>query len=155
MSTLPDSIVDLIERTKTDGAFKRRVAEHQKRVRDRYQPAARKSTHAYEHRHPDRVSVRKAVMWAVKRGKLIRPTECACDGVHDGPIQAHHINGYAWENRFDIIWVCRRHHHIIEKLGRQKPALLFDHRANKKVSTNSASAFLLAMPAPITEEPIA
>lgn len=55
--------------------------------------------------YPERIKVMSAVAWAIKKGELIRPTICAqCN--KEGRIEAHHYKGYAWENRFDIQWLC-------------------------------------------------
>jgi len=75
-----------------------------------------KSRRKYERYNSAKVSVRHSLMWAIKTGKIKRGT-CVYEssGLCDGPVQAHHYLGYDWIHRFDVRWLCIRHHAIVEK----------------------------------------
>lgn len=59
----------------------------------------------YRQRYPERIKIMSAVAWAIRKGELIRPTTCEQCSTK-ARIEAHHHKGYAWENRFDIRWLC-------------------------------------------------
>ena len=70
-------------------------------------PEARRSIlKRYYERHPERFKARRAVMIAVRSGKLVRPVECSrCDS--EKSIQAHHED---YSKPLDVIWVCQKCH---------------------------------------------
>jgi hypothetical protein len=46
-----------------------------------------------------------AVWYAVKTGKLVKPSICSkCGGTKH--IHAHHHNGYSPEHKLDVVWLC-------------------------------------------------
>ena len=56
-----------------------------------------------------RVNACTTVSNAIKRGLLVKPTNCSqCN--ESKRIQAHHYLGYAKEHRLDIIWLCEMCH---------------------------------------------
>ena len=72
----------------------------------------------------------QAIKYAIRTGKLIKPSECErCHKRGENPIdiQSHHFRGYAWENRFDVQWLCPKCHHEVDsslgKLETRKPLI--------------------------------
>jgi hypothetical protein len=61
---------------------------------------------------PEKLTARRAVQAAVKRGDLVKPDTCSdCGEVHPSEmIDAHHHNGYALEHILDVEWLCKRCH---------------------------------------------
>lgn len=110
-----DNITELVRRTRMDAEFKARKAKHEEERRVKNRPAQRLKSRRYEQRNPAKISVRKALMWAVKQGHVIKAERCAFNS-HNcfGRIEGHHWLGYEWENRFEVIWLCHKHHQMIE-----------------------------------------
>lgn len=63
------------------------------------------------------LAARNAIRKAVYRGKLQPPTICSQCGAGGIPIEAHHYKGYAWENRFEVLWVCKACHIKLEPMS--------------------------------------
>lgn len=61
-----------------------------------------------------RRSARYAVKYAVRRGRLNKPTQCSSAGCCGKNLQAHHHKGYAKENQLDVVWLCFDCHHAAE-----------------------------------------
>ena len=55
--------------------------------------------------HKQERRVRRALIKQVWRGKIARPSICSKCGIECKP-EAHHYTGYAWENRFEVQWLC-------------------------------------------------
>jgi hypothetical protein len=75
---------------------------------------------------------------AVKAGFIIRPSACSDCGATDVPIHGHHYKGYAWENRFEVEWLCpgchRRHEQANPNaVWRIEAAEIFRKRYAKKL----------------------
>ena len=63
----------------------------------------------YRAKFPERTRARQSLAKAVKSGKISRPDACSECG-SSGFIEAHHHLGYAWENRFNVVWLCKKCH---------------------------------------------
>jgi hypothetical protein len=64
-------------------------------------------------KYPEKQSARHAVFFAVRDGKLIRPTVCPRCGKSNVQIDAHHYLGY--DHPLDVIWLCHACHMKEEK----------------------------------------
>jgi hypothetical protein len=62
--------------------------------------------------HPDIYSANKAVLYAVKTGKLPKVTTLQCAHCNDTALEYHHVS-YRREHRLNVIPLCRRCHCII------------------------------------------
>lgn len=84
-----------------------RIKAHRERTkaqRRAYQREYSKRPHVRE-----RERVRKALIDAVRAGKIERPKCCSeCGNV--GQVEGHHYKGYAWEHRFIVDWICQKCH---------------------------------------------
>lgn len=60
-------------------------------------------------RQPQRA--RAALRYAVRTGRLVRPSACSSCGVEGKRIHGHHHNGYSPEHALDVVWLCSRCHH--------------------------------------------
>lgn len=58
----------------------------------------------------------QAKIWkAVRSGRIIKPTVCSrCPNTER--IEAHHYLGYAKEHHYDIVWLCKKCHHLAHHL---------------------------------------
>jgi translation elongation factor EF-G len=82
--------------------------------RDRYNAMSRESSrrsqykaqHAYSKAHPEQRAAVSAVKWALKTGKLVKEPCLFCESP---TVEAHH-HSYAWDDRLNVTWLCRRHH---------------------------------------------
>lgn len=61
-------------------------------------------------RYPTKHRARMAVSAAVRRGKLIRPTECSNCPASGVPIEGHHAD---YSKPLDVDWLCRKCHRAI------------------------------------------
>ena len=118
-----DRIRDLVARITTDEEFKQRVRERGERARNKRLKINRRSANRYRHQHPERESARKAVTWAVKRGELYKPSKCL---MHEptqcvGRLEAHHWHGYDESHWLDVVWLCHRHHQLVESAALPLP----------------------------------
>ena len=68
---------------------------------------AKRYIYAQLAKHPDKVHARRAVQNKIHRGTMVKPKNCAHCGKYVY-LESHHYKGYAWENRYDVIWLCRR-----------------------------------------------
>jgi hypothetical protein len=59
-------------------------------------------------KYPDRERSRRAVEYAVKVGKLIKPNNCSQCGTSCKP-EAHH-DSYDYDQRLNVRWLCRKCH---------------------------------------------
>ena len=60
-----------------------------------------------------------AVRRAIRDGRLVRGPCVVCGSANT---VAHHVNGYAPENRLDVEWVCRRDHRASHQTRPDGPA---------------------------------
>lgn len=59
-------------------------------------------------RHGKRANrARSAVAYALKTGRLQKPSRCESCGKRDSKLDAHHHRGYARRHYLDVIWLCR------------------------------------------------
>lgn len=87
--------------------------------RERYRNSPERREKAYEITrksradHPEKWSARAAVAWAIKSGKLIKPTHCSrCKQIPDtGRIEGHHPD---YAKPLEVVWVCTRCHRIVD-----------------------------------------
>jgi len=64
-----------------------------------------------------KMAARSAVRNAVRRGEIKKPKKCFdCGEVKR--LEQHHFLGYAEENHFDIVWLCKRCHESKHSRGR-------------------------------------
>lgn len=61
----------------------------------------------YRKKHYDRIVAGRKVRYAVRIGKLIRPTICPQCFSKDREVQAHHED---YTKPFEIIWLCKSCH---------------------------------------------
>lgn len=68
----------------------------------------------YRQVNKDKVSAHKAVAYALKTGKLIKPELCEnyCKNI---AYHAHHAKGYEKENKLSVEWLCRSCHKLKHK----------------------------------------
>jgi hypothetical protein len=70
-------------------------------------------------RHPSHYAARRAVRDAVNRGKLAKPSKCACQMAGDGKCTAsihyHHHLGYEEIHWLNVIPVCSYHHGVLHR----------------------------------------
>ena len=57
-----------------------------------------------------KMDARKAVHNAVEAGRLIKPDVCEITDCTETKLQGHHYLGYADFNKFNIQWLCMKHH---------------------------------------------
>ena len=62
---------------------------------------------------PEKSPARIAVYRAIKRGQLVRPSECENCSKPCKP-EAHHHKGYGKEYRLDVQWLCTQCHSLTE-----------------------------------------
>jgi hypothetical protein len=78
-----------------------------KRYRSGHQDAIRKSRRTRQAseraQHPEKKAARLSLWRAIKRGDIVRLWCARC--LTDEKVQAHH-HSYAWEDRFDVTWLC-------------------------------------------------
>jgi hypothetical protein len=67
-------------------------------------------------RNPEKERARRAVSYAVKVGKLVRPEKCACGS--DDRIEAHHED---YSRPLDVEWLCFRCHRTDHGQFQEKP----------------------------------
>lgn len=56
---------------------------------------------------------RAAIYKSVSRGKMKR---LPCEICGNPKSEAHHFNGYDWKFRYDVKWLCKKHHLEVEHL---------------------------------------
>ena len=83
--------------------------------------SAKKSDNKVRRVYSDRISARKAVQYAIKKGDLTRPTICErCGDFHEADgldkIQGHH-HSYEKEYWLDVEWLCDPCHDKIHNGG--------------------------------------
>lgn len=106
--------------------FRRYNAKHSKQRKDWHQSEAGRTSHQKYNSSAKgkatrarclcnaKVLARKAVLRAIKAGKIIRPSFCSrCPCSEE--IEAHHHLGYEKKHRLDIQWVCRSCHLSLHK----------------------------------------
>lgn len=93
-------------------------ADYRKRYRNTPDGRALTNKLARErYRSEDRsvIRARDAIHKAVYRDKLQPPKACSKCGKTNTRIEAHHHKGYAYEYRFDVIWLCSMCHNKTER----------------------------------------
>src|SRR5579863_3763836 len=53
--------------------------------------------------HPEKIKAQNAVHYAIRVGKLVRPTKCSKCCIECKP-HGHHYRGYAF--KLDVVWLC-------------------------------------------------
>ena len=74
----------------------------------KYLERARVLNRMSQRRYPEKQKARKAVVMAIKSGKLLRPTTCSKCRVSCTP-EGHH-DSYEKEHRLNVTWLCKRCH---------------------------------------------
>lgn len=92
--------------------------------------ASQKKTHDKIRATPEgqqKDRVRMAVNHAVAAGRLIRPNVCdmsmSSENCEETKVEAHHFLGYDWFNRFDLQWLCRKHHEMADNFQERARAV--------------------------------
>jgi hypothetical protein len=80
------------------------IRRYQKTERGR--AVNKESTEKYRNSHRDRDRINKVLQKAVYRGKISKSSVCSSCGKTNCKIDGHHYRGYAWENRYNVIWLC-------------------------------------------------
>jgi hypothetical protein len=62
----------------------------------------------YSFNNKDGVSARNKLNYAVRKGRIIKPTKCSKCGVTACKIEGHHHRGYYYP--LDVIWLCTSCH---------------------------------------------
>ena len=57
---------------------------------------------------------RREVYQALKKGTIIKG-RCKIGNDCRGRIEAHHHNGYSKKHYLDVIWLCSKHHYMVDK----------------------------------------
>jgi len=72
----------------------------------------------WQHEHPDRVIAMKALQYAVKTGKIIKPSSCQdCGRV--ARLSGHHTD---YSKHYEVIWLCSSCHKLRHSpVGLDKP----------------------------------
>ena len=91
-----------------------RVAERERRyVATPEGRAARNAARvAWRRRNPERMAAHAAVTKALMRGHLFKEP---CRECGNPKVDAHHHNGYDYEHRLDVVWLCRPHHQAVHR----------------------------------------
>jgi ribosomal protein S27AE len=66
----------------------------------------------YKQANPERTKTHHKVGWAVKSGKIIRPSNCCACGL-PGKIEAHHKDYF---KPFEITWLCKKCHSMLRRI---------------------------------------
>ena len=74
----------------------------------KYLERARRLNKASQIKYPEKQKSRKAVMLALRSGKLVRPQSCSACMKTCVP-EAHH-ESYDQDKRLDVIWLCKQCH---------------------------------------------
>src|ERR1700674_1693130 len=89
----------------------RRKRKERNQYAAQHREEIRASVKKYRLAHPEIHRAHKAIVYAIRIGKLIRPLTCSNCG-NGGRIQAHHHQGYAPERKLDVIWLCHPCHKL-------------------------------------------
>jgi hypothetical protein len=105
------------ERTALEHARSARYRQTEKyqTVQERFKATKRRSItstrrHAWiKENRPEQYRAWMYVGWAIRTGRLVKPTACqSCERAVW--LDAHHHLGYAEEHRLDVVFLCRRCH---------------------------------------------
>lgn len=107
---------------KTKIAHKNKLEENPNYFRELYQKCnGKEKMRIYRERNRDRDYLKclaqKTVQYHVNAGNLDKPTSCSICGIKGKRIEAHHEN---YLEQLDIIWVCSKCHHVLDKLRRER-----------------------------------
>lgn len=80
--------------------------QKQRRYRQAHPELVAQRTTYERHTHPERVKARKAVYYALKTRKILKPSMCQHCG-ETKPLQAHHKD---YSRLLDVEWLCVRCH---------------------------------------------
>ena len=79
------------------------------RIRRKNNPGCEtKRRAAYMARHPEKYAAEKAVLSALARGALVRPTNCSRCGCHCRP-HGHHVD---YSKPLEVVWLCAVCHRV-------------------------------------------
>lgn len=77
--------------------------------RDRNWPEWREHSREWQRQHaaerPDEYRARHAVNYAIRTGRLVKPTSCEACG-ETGRLHGHHHRGYTGGAELDVLWLC-------------------------------------------------
>ena len=97
---------------------KQNNTEEKKKRRKEYDATHRQikrnSSWRWRVNHMEQARAHGMLSYAVKTGKIIKPSKCSQCG-KSGKIQGHHHNGYDKEHYLDVIWVCQPCHQLIHR----------------------------------------
>lgn len=89
---------------------KRREVVKQWETRNKH--VRRQYYHSIKERDALKLKARRAVAYAVKMGKLKKPSECECCG-SEKRLEGHHID---YNQPLEVEWLCRKCHMLLHKL---------------------------------------
>lgn len=72
---------------------------------------ARRKDKEYKKNNRDKINAHKAVSYAIKKLKIIKPLTCEHCNIAK-KLDGHHFNGYDQENKLNVIWLCRSCHKL-------------------------------------------
>lgn len=84
-----------------------RINHHHKEWSRRNRDKMDKFTKEYYQRNPERMIVHNQLNWAVKSGKIIRPSICSGCGGESNSIEGHHDD---YSKPLEVVWLCRECH---------------------------------------------
>lgn len=98
---------------KWQAANPERMAENDRRWKAANRDKVRRSDARMRAKYPLKIKARRAVNYAVRSGKLIRPDTCSSCGA-GGRIEGHHPD---YTKPLEVVWVCTPCHAEIHKNG--------------------------------------
>ena len=75
-------------------------------------PARRKYNALYPERNPEKVRAHRAVLNALRTGRMAPASACICADCYKSPAVHLHHHSYEKEHWLDVIPLCRSCHHI-------------------------------------------
>lgn len=92
---------------------KEKIAEQKKLYQQKNKEKIAETRKQYKKKYPKIRNAHRRVEYAIKTGKLIRPSICSICGKRDSKIEAHYNN---YDNPLDICWVCTSCSHNFTKI---------------------------------------
>lgn len=77
--------------------------------KDKHRLIVRKAISRFNAKNPERIKAYRAVLNAIRSGRLIIPDKCEKCG-KESNLEGHHHNGYDEENKLNLQWLCVKCH---------------------------------------------
>jgi ribosomal protein S27AE len=97
----------------------------QRGYRAKYPERMRKWSQESYRRNRERNLTHRAVYYATKTGKLIRPKKCSQCGDSNSRIEGHHLD---YSKRLEVIWLCRKCHAAVHPRDNAHPRVPYNPR---------------------------